>query len=74
MAYSAYLGHLCGVVFLTCQRSFLENLNVGEARDGKNIYSLIKTGEDTTKECKMRIDAMHKLLQTRAAADAMARN
>jgi len=39
----------------------------------KNIYSLIKTGENTTKECKMRIDAMHKLLQTRAAADAMAR-
>ena len=40
----------------------------------KIIYSLIKSGEDTTKECKMRIDAMHKLLQTRAAADAMARN
>ena len=44
---------------------------MGEARDGKIIYSLIKTGEDTTKECKMRIDAMHKLLETRAAADAM---
>ena len=38
------------------------------------MYSLIKSGEDTTKECKMRIEAMHKLLQTRAAADAMERN
>ena len=40
----------------------------------KIMYSLIKSGEDTAKECKMRIDATHKLLQTRAAADAMARN
>jgi len=41
---------------------------MGEATDGKIIYSLIKTGEDATIECKMRIDAMHKLLQTRGAA------
>jgi hypothetical protein len=40
----------------------------------KIMYSLIKTGEETTKESKMRIDAMHKLLQTRAAADAMEKN
>ena len=40
----------------------------------KIIYPLIKSGEDTTKECKMRIDAIHKLLQTRATADAMERN
>jgi hypothetical protein len=40
VAYSAYLGHLCGVEFVTCQRSFLENLNMGEARDGKNYIFL----------------------------------
>ena len=74
MAYSAYLGHLCGVVFVTFQWSFLENVNMGEAADEKIMYSLIKTKKETTKESKMRIDAMHKLLQTRAAADAMARN
>ena len=50
------------------------SINMDEATDGKNIYSVMKSGEDTTKECKMRIDTMHKLLQTRAAADAMARN
>ena len=27
----------------------------------KIMYSLMKSGEDTTKECKMRIDAKHKL-------------
>ena len=74
VVYSAYLGHLSGVVFVTCQWSYLENVNMGEAADGKIMYSLIKTGEETTKESKMRIDAMHKLLQTRAAADAMKRN
>ena len=36
MAYSAYSGLLCGVVFVTCQGSFLEDLNMGEAADGKN--------------------------------------
>ena len=60
VVYSAYLGHLSGVVFVTCQWSYLENVNMGEAAD-----------EKITKESKMRIDAMHKLLQTRAAADAM---
>jgi|AntRauTorckE5430_2_1112549.scaffolds.fasta_scaffold37587_2 hypothetical protein len=44
---------------------------MGEAADEKIMYSLIKTKKETTKESKMRIDAMHKLLQTRAAADAM---
>jgi hypothetical protein len=34
----------------------------------------MKSGEDTTKKCKMRIDAMQKLLQSRAAINARARN
>ena len=40
-------------------RSLKMSINMDEATDGKNIYSVMKSGEDTTKECKMRIDAMH---------------
>ena len=38
MAYSAYLGHLCGVVFVTCQGSFLEDLNMGEAAEKNYVF------------------------------------
>ena len=68
---TAFLGHLRGVfgVFrsfvwrcicdVPIDRSLKMSINMDEATDGKNIYSVMKSGEDTTKECKMRIDAMH---------------
>ena len=71
MAYSAYLGHLCGVVFVTCQGSFLEDLNMGEAADGKNY---VFPNEERGGHHERVQDAHRCKAQTRAAADAMERN